>query len=199
VSDGDTGLRERSKARRRAHIQRTALSMFARKGYDHTTVVEIAEAADVAPRTVSGYFPSKLDLATSFADEIAGRLIETFTAYPDADLATVVDHWLAGLAADVDPELIGLVHAMYDANPGLRALGSARVGEAALLAEAALGRELGLGPDDPIVPLCRAALGAILAGAINRLPGHGDPGPERRAAVAFVRGVLDAARAAVPD
>ena len=61
----EIGLRERSKARRRAAIIRAAYELFAERGYDATTVADIAEAAEVAPRTVAMYFPAKQDIALS--------------------------------------------------------------------------------------------------------------------------------------
>jgi hypothetical protein len=67
-----TGLRERSKARRQAAIIRAAYELFAERGYDATTVADIAEAAEVAPRTVAMYFPAKQDIALSrFSDGVA--------------------------------------------------------------------------------------------------------------------------------
>jgi AcrR family transcriptional regulator len=54
-----SSLRERKKERTRATITRVALELFARDGFAATTIPAIAEAADVSPRTVSTYFPSK--------------------------------------------------------------------------------------------------------------------------------------------
>jgi AcrR family transcriptional regulator len=63
------GLRERKRQRTRETIARVALELFDRQGFQETTIAQIAEAADVSPRTVSGYFPRKEDLAFSDAEE----------------------------------------------------------------------------------------------------------------------------------
>ena len=57
------GLRERKRQRTRETIARVALELFERQGFQETTIPQIAEAADVSPRTVSAYFPHKEDLA----------------------------------------------------------------------------------------------------------------------------------------
>lgn len=59
------GLRELKKARTRAAIQREALRLFRERGYDATTVEQVAEAAEVAHTTVFRYFPTKEDLVIS--------------------------------------------------------------------------------------------------------------------------------------
>ncbi len=56
------GLRERKKAKTRDTIVRVALGLFAEQGYGQTTIAQIAEGADVSPRTVSTYFPAKEDI-----------------------------------------------------------------------------------------------------------------------------------------
>ena len=68
------GLRERKRRRTRASICPAALELFDRHGFRATTLADIAHAADVSPRTVSGYFPTKEALAFPAADEEAEAL-----------------------------------------------------------------------------------------------------------------------------
>ena len=74
------GLRERKKAKTRALIQEHALRLFRKKGYDATSIAEIAEAAEVSPTTVIRYFPAKPDLV--IYDDLDERVIEAVRAQP---------------------------------------------------------------------------------------------------------------------
>jgi AcrR family transcriptional regulator len=65
------GLRERKKRETRRSISDIATTLFMAKGFDNTTIAEIAEAAGVSPQTVANYFPTKTDL---FFDEDGWRI-----------------------------------------------------------------------------------------------------------------------------
>ena len=71
-----TTRHERRKQRTRALIRETAWELFAAHGYDATTIKAIADAADVAPRTVTVHFPAKDDLLFADDDYFGADLLE---------------------------------------------------------------------------------------------------------------------------
>lgn len=60
-----TSRRERRKERTYRHLLEAAEKLFRSKGYDATTVEEIAEAADVAKGTFFNYFENKASLLSA--------------------------------------------------------------------------------------------------------------------------------------
>ena len=78
----DAGLRERKKQRTRCALIDCAFALFQRKGFDATTIDEIAEAVDVSPRTFFRYFASKEEVALSLVDEQLGVLMGLLAERP---------------------------------------------------------------------------------------------------------------------
>ena len=76
------GRRERKKAATRARIIEEATSLFRRRGYQATTIEDITEAADVAPRTFYSYFDAKVDVALAQFEEWAELHYEAMAARP---------------------------------------------------------------------------------------------------------------------
>jgi AcrR family transcriptional regulator len=58
----DLGLRGRQRERLRKRIHDSALELFEEKGFEGTTISEIASAAETSPRTVFRHFGSKEEL-----------------------------------------------------------------------------------------------------------------------------------------
>jgi AcrR family transcriptional regulator len=56
------GLREDRRTRTRQAIQEHAMRLFAERGFDATTVADVAAAAEVSSMTVFRHFPTKEDL-----------------------------------------------------------------------------------------------------------------------------------------
>ena len=68
--------RERRSADIRERLFRSALRLFAEKGFAETTVEDITEAADVGKGTFFNYFPSKDHILLAFSDMQLGKLEE---------------------------------------------------------------------------------------------------------------------------
>ena len=98
-----TTRQERKKQRTRTLIRETAWELFAAHGYDATTIKAIADAADVAPRTVTLHFPAKDDLL--FADDDyfdADRLERRLTArLPGQPALEALREWMIVTINDI--------------------------------------------------------------------------------------------------
>ena len=89
------GLRERNKQKKERLIREAARSLFFEKGYERTTLREVAERADVGFGTVSAYASDKAGLlAMVYVDELKA-LPPLFQMAGDR---SVLDELIAGLS-----------------------------------------------------------------------------------------------------
>jgi AcrR family transcriptional regulator len=149
------GLRERKKQQTRDRIAREALQLFAKRGYDETTLADIAAAADVAPRTIFAYFDSKEDIVLckelTFLDMLKRKLDER----PPG--TTTVDALREFLSAIEPPdEQAKLRKQILQSNPSLEMSMRARLGQLEPMLAESIATDLGADPDD-IRPLLVAA------------------------------------------
>ncbi|OZM84038.1 mycofactocin system transcriptional regulator [Pseudonocardia sp. MH-G8] len=83
TSTGSSGRRPgRRPVTSRAEIEHIALDLFTERGFDTTTVDDIATAAGIGRRTVFRYYPSKNDIPWGAFDEELDRMRDTFAALP---------------------------------------------------------------------------------------------------------------------
>ncbi|MCX4880527.1 MULTISPECIES: TetR family transcriptional regulator [unclassified Streptomyces] len=75
-------LRERKKQRTRDALLRAAVELFTSRGYEGTTVDDIAEAVDVSQRTFFRYFAGKEEAALALQELVAARFVEAVRARP---------------------------------------------------------------------------------------------------------------------
>ena len=193
-----TGLRERKKKATRETLARAALELFAERGYDETTLAEIAEAAGVSTRTIFAYFPSKEDILFSTLQTMCGSFSEALAERPagtDA-LAALRDFILA--SAHEKTELDHRLGEVIAADPTLASHKRARIAELQEVIAAAIADDLGVGPDDLRPQVAAASLTAAFEVLERQTRGvSAAPTPEQIAAaidpiIAFVRAGLAA-------
>ncbi|WP_214368040.1 mycofactocin system transcriptional regulator [Pseudonocardia sp. H11422] len=84
AEEGAAGTRRagRRPVTSRSEIEHIALDLFTRRGFDTTTVDDIAQAAGIGRRTFFRYYASKNDVPWGAFDEQLHRMRATFAALP---------------------------------------------------------------------------------------------------------------------
>lgn len=81
VTMPQVGRRERNKQRVRERLYSAAVELFMEKGYEHTSINEIAERADVARGTFFNYFQRKEDIITAWGERRRAALVTALHEY----------------------------------------------------------------------------------------------------------------------
>lgn len=164
------GLRERKKVRTRDAILHAAIELFERKGYEHTTVEEIAEAADVSPRTFFRYFDSKVEAVmtpkddrSDFSSLIAARPPEEG---PVEAMRQVVRSTLGALVVE-NPLMVRQMRIMMG-TPSLNAVAREHFNEHSADMASEFAERLGVPADDLRPHVIAAAIGNCIWTVVNR-------------------------------
>ena len=194
------GLRERKKQRTRDTIARAALRLFAERGYDETTLAEIAEAADVAPRTIFAHFESKEDILFSDEMGIFNEMKRRLDERPPG--TTTVDALREFVACMESPdEDMKLRKKVIMSDPALQMRMRAHHAQLEPMLAESIARDLDAGPDDIRPLLVAASMTAAFESVSDRFftaESGGEPiTPEQSMAILdevleFLRGGLEA-------
>ncbi|AWT43026.1 MULTISPECIES: TetR family transcriptional regulator [Streptomyces] len=123
-------LRERKKQRTRDALLRAALELFTTRGYEATTVDDIAAAVDVSQRTFFRYFASKEEAAFAVQEMTEAHFVEAVRARPPHEAPmqalrqAVIEGWdglSEAVSAVVPVELYLRMYRLIESTPVLLA------------------------------------------------------------------------------
>ena len=192
--DATHGLRERKKLRTREAIIDAALDLFEQKGFDATTVEDIAAAADVSPRTFFRYFESKLALIMARSTAKHVSLGPALAARPPGErLTESISHIMREDLAEqlADPLVVREFQVMLT-TPSLRTLARDHFYDEEAGMVSAVAERLGLPPDDLTAHVVTSIISSTLWTTVNRWTAE-------RADVEELMPMIDRALATVAD
>jgi len=192
--------RERKKQRTREAIVEHAMALFRERGFDATTIGDIAEAADIAPRTFFGYFATKEDVVFHDFEEVLAEFRACLEDRPASQTAfETLRAWVAEQASKVsfDSEAHRARRKLIRETPSLSAHDRANVARFETVFAEAVARDLGVEADS-----LRAHLVSAAAVAALDVVGRHDPAESQASdpmavvdeAVVFLEGGLKALR-----
>jgi AcrR family transcriptional regulator len=180
------GLRERKKEKTRQALASAAMRLFAERGYEATTVADIAAAAEVSTRTFFTYFPSKEDVFFAGTHERLDLVRQAFATHalpPLTAMRATLDQILETTADDLfAPERNTRLRLVLE-QPELRARGT----QLLFSAHQALADGIRAGAPDlddySAAAAAGATIGALVAVVLHALE-HGGTADELRTALA---------------
>ncbi len=94
--------KQREKEARTEAIKHNAIELFAKKGYESTTMAEIAEETEIAKGTIYRFFKSKAELLfclieppmTEYYQQLSNIVMHDVNEAADVTLAKILDHLL---------------------------------------------------------------------------------------------------------
>jgi len=171
-------LRERKKQKTRESIQRTALRLFEKQGYEATTIEQIAAAVEISPSTFFNYFPTKEDVV--LYDAYDPMAIQLFLDRPKHEPVNVgLRKVLEALAAAFqrDEQTILARGRLYLEVPELRSRIGDEVERTQVMVVQMLAERTGRRPDDfELRVTARVVIGAVYEATLEWMRSNGRRG-----------------------
>jgi AcrR family transcriptional regulator len=204
------GLRERKKRRTGEAIVRVAHALFAEQGYRETTLLQVAEAAEVAPSTLQRYFQAKSDIVFAHHDVHAESARRYIQMRPEGEsTAEAIVSWVTNTLPEIESPYANAFRdgpRIIAQDPDLQIEQRLRYARLEDIFAESFARDL----NEPSNSVAACALGTIAFRALNGiwetwLEQHVDdpaskpfvPGEVLAPHIEYVRQLLDAALAAV--
>jgi AcrR family transcriptional regulator len=167
-----TGLRERKKLATRTALHEAALRLVADRGLDHVSIDDIADRADVSPRTFFNYFSSKDDAVLGLDPDSSAEQVAAFLARPADESPVQALRAVAHAQAEemaTDTELWPLRLKVIDSTPALLARLAAVFGEGERVLAEAVAARTGTRPGADAYPTLLAGVaGVAMRTALHR-------------------------------
>ena len=188
-ADGTDGLgaRERKRRETRARVSQAAMALFLERGFEATTVDQIARAAGISRRGFFHHFAAKEDVIVAWQDAFTESLVDAIARQP-ADRAPMeaAEAAVLQVAGSLERGQARALSELSHATPALRAREHAKHEAMERAMAGAFARRLGLPADDARARLIAVvAAGAMRVAAEAWLAEEGDETPDKHAREAF--------------
>lgn len=187
------GLRERKRADTHARIQAEAMRLFIERGFEATTLDDVAEAAFLSRRTLFHYFESKEEIVLSHTAALPDAIAEAVAHLPaDAPLLELVEGALVEMVTRYQtPQLRALARLIRD-TPTLSAGDQAKYDKVERALAKALANRKDVPEDDIACRVAAATAIGILKLAVEAWLSGPDagPGPFCEAAFAALKNIV---------
>jgi AcrR family transcriptional regulator len=98
------------------------LDLFLKRGFEETTLDDIAAAADISRRTLFHYFASKEDLVLAWQDAGTDTLVKAIAARPaDEPMLMAAENAILAMATQLESSEALAIAKLKHGNPALRA------------------------------------------------------------------------------
>src|SRR6202161_4494609 len=162
------GLRLRKRQQTRERLTRVAMALFLDRGFEATTLDDIAAAADISRRSFFHYFASKEDVVFAWQEESTAALITAVATRPAGEsMLAAAENAISAMIRHLKPgEAIAMAQLKRD-NPALQARDQVKYEKLERALAEALGKRAGHKSER-----LQARLGAMIATGAMRIGGE---------------------------